>query len=163
MAVPVYVTGQVLAASDCNQWFLPLEAYKTSATSRSSTTPLIDPDLQVTVAASAVYAVYAAIGYQNPTGASAISWSFQIPAGATGSYGGAYVQPGPVTNAWWNTFAATVSAAASDNLFHGLSLQGTLTTSGTSGTFGLVWAPSTGSAGAVQIGASSNLICQRVG
>lgn len=161
MAVPTYVTGQVLAASDCQNWFLPLPAYKTSPTARTSTTITIDPDLQVTLAANAVYAVTAAIGYQNVGGTSAFSWNYTIPSGATGSYGGFYVQPGPVTNAWWNTWGSTNSAAASDNLYHGLTFGGTIFTTN-SGTFGLAWACNAAS-GTLSVGGGSNLICTRVG
>jgi hypothetical protein len=163
VAVPLWVTGQVLTASDVNNWFVPLPAYKTGVTSRTSVTQVIDPDLQVTVAASAVYQVVGNINYQNASGSSAINWSFQIPSGASGAYGATYVQPGPVTAGWGNGWGNTVSGAASDNLSHGFTFTGTLIVSSTAGTFGLLWAPTTGSAGAVAVNTGSSLSLQRVG
>jgi len=163
MAPPVWSVGQVLSAADVNAWFVPIAAYKTGVTSRTSTTITIDPDLQVTVAANAVYQVTGNINYQNATGASAISWNFTIPAAASGAYAATYVVPGPTTAGWGNGWTNTVQAAASDNLSHGFDHVGTLVIAGTAGTFGLQWACFTASAGAVAVNTGSSLSLQRVG
>ena len=52
-------------------------------TSRSSTTSLtLDPDLQVTVAANAVYEVRASIGYACNSTSAGIDFDFQVPSGS---------------------------------------------------------------------------------
>jgi hypothetical protein len=163
LAIPVWTPGQVLASADVDAWFVPVPSYKTSLTSRTSTTLTADPDLTISVAANAVYEVRAMIGYQNPTGASAFSWSFTFPSGATGGYGAFWAQPGPTLNDWGSSWSQVQSAAASDNLAHAIVLQGTLTTSGTAGFLTLTWAPTTASAGAVQVNAAANLIARREG
>lgn len=80
---PLINAGQRLTAS-LVQSLVPLEAYKTAATTRTSTTVLADdPDLTLSLAASAVYDVifylhYAAIS------AAQFKTAWTVPASATG-------------------------------------------------------------------------------
>jgi hypothetical protein len=164
MAVPVWATNQVLLASDVNTWFVPLAAYKTSATGRTSTTLVIDPDLQITLAASAVYDVHAAIIHQTTGGSSAFSFAWTSPTLVSSTYAATYAQPGPVIAGWGHGFDGTaVAVAASDNLVHGINIMGTVTVSSTGGTFGLSWAAATASSGTVSVLTGSLLTARRIG
>lgn len=161
MAVPVYSVGQVLAASDCNLWFLPVPAYKTGSTARTATVQSLDPDLQITLAANAAYLITAGVNHQTTSGTSAFSYSFVIPSGATGAYSTALTEPGPVTNGWGFGWGNTVSVAGSDGLSHGIPIIGTIVTT-TGGTFGLQWCCATGSS-SITVGQGSCLVAHRVG
>jgi hypothetical protein len=163
LAIPVWTPGQVLASADVDAWFVPLVAYKTSNLSRTSTTITADPDLVLSVAANAVYEVRVMINFQNASGASAFSWNFTVPSGTTGVYGGFTAAPGPVFSSFGATWPTTASAAASDNLGHVHSFSGTLITSSTAGSLTYQWAPTTASAGALQVFAGSSLIARRMG
>lgn len=89
MAVPVYTTGQVLAASDCNLWFVPLVAIKASDQSVTSSTVLVnDTALLLPLAANASYEVWLE-GFWFPVNGSAtpgLTFAFTAPAGATFTY-----------------------------------------------------------------------------
>jgi hypothetical protein len=163
LAVPVWTVGEILTASDVNTWFVPLVAYKTSTLSRTSTTITADPDLVLPVAANAVYEVRIMINFENPSGASAFSWNFTVPSGATGAYGGFTAAPGPVFSSLGSTWPPTNQAAASDNLGHIHNFSGTLITSTTAGSLTYQWAPTTASAGALEVFAGSSLIARRIG
>lgn len=88
MAVPTWVTGQVLAASDINSWFVPVPAYKTADLGRASTITLTaDPDLSLPLAASSVYLITISLSFANANataGGVNFSFAFTVPSGATG-------------------------------------------------------------------------------
>ena len=68
MPIPTWSVGQVLAASDVNNWFVPLTVVKPSDTARSSTTSMTnDPDLQLTLQGSATYMIQGVIFYDGPS------------------------------------------------------------------------------------------------
>ncbi len=157
MAAPTYVTGQVLAASDCNNWFTGLYAYKTSATVRSTLTLAIDPDLQFSLAASAFYEIRAGIIYTGASGSFKFGWTF--PSGVTGGFTVALPQGTLMPTGF--TWAST-SAGATDGTVYGLQVMGNLATSSTAGTFGLQWSSNAGPA-SLTCGIGSYLIAQRVG
>jgi hypothetical protein len=162
MAVPVWATNQVLLASDVNNWFVPIAAFKTNPTARTSTTISADPDLSISVVSNSVYEISALINFQNVGGTSAISWNFAIPSGTnTSGYGAAYPIPGPTFAEWGNTWTATQSAAASDNLSHGMIIRGTLITSSTSGLLTFQWACNAAS-GTISVFAGSHLVARRI-
>lgn len=165
MAAPTYVTGQVLAASDCNSWFTELAAYKTSVTTRTTLTPSIDPDLQFSLpTASAFWEVRAGIIYQAASGG--FAYSFAFPAGAGGGYTAAYnnqttgspLAPGVFGQAWGTVY----TAGTPSSYVEAVQVQGIISTGATTGTFGLSWA---GFSGPVSLtcGIGSYLLARRVG
>jgi hypothetical protein len=164
--IPTWSVGQVLAASDVNNWFVPLAAYRTSTQSVTSSTTLVnDNALFVTVAANAVYRGELVLIYDGDT-AGDLKAAWTVPASATIS----------------TAFATGLSgsaAAATDDLVTGASNtpqfgalgSGTncaalyifiLTTSGTSGTLQFQWAQNTSSATATRVFAGSHLVLQRI-
>jgi hypothetical protein len=159
MAPPVYTPGQILDASDCNFWFTPKAAYKTAATNRSTLTLTIDPDLQFSLDASAIYEVRAGIIYQS-TNAMAFGWT--IPAGATGGYSAAFNPAGTTNPTGGFVWSATVNAAALSAAVNGINVEGFIQTGASSGTFGFKWASQTGPA-SLTIGVGSILVARRIG
>jgi hypothetical protein len=76
-------TNQIVANNGATDGGSGTYAYKNSGTSRSSTTTLtLDPDLQVTVAAGAVYEVRASIGHLCSSTSAGIEFDFQLPSGS---------------------------------------------------------------------------------
>ena len=150
MAPPTWVPGQVLAAADVNSWFVPLAAYKTNPTTRTTLTVTPDPDLTLTMAPSAFYEVNAGIGYN--CASNGINFNFSITSGTTGIYELALAG---IQNPWNVPITAVPSATG------GLSITGLLAT-GTGGTFAFQWASSTGPA-ALTVSAYSYLKAVRVG
>ena len=63
MTVKQWSVGDVLTAADMNVWAVPLAAFKTANTDRTTLTASGDPDLTVSVAASAWYSVDAYLVY----------------------------------------------------------------------------------------------------
>ena len=162
MAAPVYSVGQVLANTDCNLWFVPIAAYKTTGTTRTSTTLSLDPDLQITLAPNSIYEVRASIVYQTTSGTSAFQWTFTVPSGATGGYSAGYTLPGPTPGNWGSIWTANPSAAGSDGLVHGITLLGMISTAGSGGTLGLQWACLSASS-SITAGVGGILVARRVG
>lgn len=150
MAAPTWVSGQVLSASDVNTWFVDLAAYKTVATTRTTLTVTPDPDLQLTVAASAFYEVHAAVGFNCASGG--ISYNFSITAGTNGFY----VLASAGINNLWNVLNTGTSNTAG-----GLSIKGLLAT-GSAGTLAFQWASNTGPA-SLAVNAYSYLKARRIG
>lgn len=159
MAVPVWSVGQVLTASDVNTWLANDIAYKTSTTVRNTTTKTIDPDLQLAVAASAIYIVRCNLIYTSSV-AMAFTWSF--PTGATGGYTTSHNLTGTGAGTWGFVWSATVSTAALGGSVNGVLIQGMLQTSTTAGTFGVSWA-SDGSVSTLTMGVGSSLVLERAG
>ena len=162
MAPPVWSVGQVLAASDVNNWFVPLAAYKTSQATRTTLTKSIDSDLQVTLAANAFYEVRAGIIYQSPGGSGGFAFTWTVPSGVSGGYTAAFIQTGPAPGTYGFTWGATEIAATPDAGVYGISIEGMLSTSGSGGTFGLNWASSSGPSSLI-LGAGSELTLRRTG
>jgi hypothetical protein len=156
MAVPTWVVGQVLTAADVDSWFVPVPAYKTAVTTRNTLTKSIDPDLQITLAASAVYQIQAGIIYAS---ANAMDFTWVIPASATGGYSAGFNQAGIGDGFFSFVWTATPSAAA---LRTAVLVHGMIQTAGSGGTFGLSWASSTGPA-SLTLGVGSVLTANRVG
>lgn len=162
MPAPTWVPGQVLTASDVDQWFVPLAAYKVVALARTTNVLAIDPDLQFTTVANATYEVRASLLYQAGAG---IGFSFQwtVPATAgTFGYGASMNLSG--TGAGTYMFAWTANALAGDPSGNTLAvnIQGMLQTNAGGGTLGLQWA--SGTAGqTVTLLAASYLIARRMG
>jgi hypothetical protein len=167
LAVPVYSAGQVLGAADCNSWFLPVVAYKSSDTSRSSTTtPADDPNLTLPLAANAVYEVRVALMYACASTGVDLKMQFTVPASATGEYvhwywSGATTFVGPGNSADpWTQLRGPYAAASGDMGFTG---EGTIFTSASSGSLTLQWAQNTSSATALVLRKGSKMVAQRMG
>ena len=183
MAIPTWTTGEVLLSDDVNTWFVPLFAYKTADLSRAShTSQTIDTDLQVSVAASAVYMLEAQIIYSgDATGDMNVGWSY--PSGTTGTWGphgngttvigssaGLALQAN-TPNTWGyliRTEATDISAtrdfgATGSGDIYAAHVWGLITTSSTSGTFGLTWGQNGSSATASVLRANSYMSLRRVG
>jgi hypothetical protein len=156
MALPVYSNGQILNASDCNLWFMPIAAYKTAATARTTLTKSIDPDLQITLAASSVYQVQASLIYVS---ANPMDFTWVIPASSTGGYTMAGNQAGVGAGAFSFVWTATPGTAAADT---GVLIHGTIQTAGSGGTFGISWASQSGPV-LCTMGVGSILTANRVG
>lgn len=156
MPPPTWIPGQVLVASDVNNWFVTLAGYKTAGTTRSTVSLTADPDLGFGVLANAFYEVRAGIGYN--CAANGINFNFLVPAGTTGSYevAGQLGGPAAVTNSW------TVPLAASSSTTGGLLFHGILATGVNAGGLNFAWASSTG-ASTLTVNAYSYLTANRVG
>lgn len=166
MPPPNWIPGQVLVASDVNSWFTPEAAYKSADLSRSSNTTLAaDPDLTVTLDASAVYAVTTVIMYACAALTVDLKFNFTLPAGASGEYvhwywSGSTTFAGPANAAdSWTTTRAANAQTGGDNALTG---HGTIFTS-TSGALVFQWAQNTSSATAVTLRKGCHLVAQRIG
>lgn len=123
---------------------------KAATTSRSSTVaPADDPDLTLSVVASAVYEVRCLAVWTNGGGGMRVAWN--VPAGASMTWtdGGGSGLTSPTTNA---TFTAST----------GTEIVGRLTVAATAGNCVLQWAQSTSNAGATVLQAGSFLSLRRV-
>jgi hypothetical protein len=182
MAPPVFTVGQVIGAADVNSWFVPLAAYKASDTSRSNvTTRSADPDLQLSLAASATYDIRCYISYQTGnTAGIGVNFAFTFTGGTPGGRWGAIYRvsgdTGTTTNAgpagavdfnWTGTAvsAGTWNPAATpgDGHSHSIMIEGTAIIGGTAGTLSFSWAQDTSNATALVVQSGSKLIAQRVG
>lgn len=88
MAVPTWVPGQTLDSSDLNVWCRSLGGYKIGTTSQASNTILAaDPDLKVVFTTyPGLWVIELLLRYNGPA-ANGLTFSFTVPAGATGTYG----------------------------------------------------------------------------
>jgi hypothetical protein len=163
----VYSVGQVWGASDVNNWALPVAAYRTSTQSvTSSTTPVNDNQLSVSVAANAVYRVELCLTYTADTaGDLKIGWA--VPASAT--FAEAFFA-GITSAGAASTDDVTAGTPSANPVFGGIGGGAAglhyivmLTTAGTAGTLQFQFAQGTSSATATILLAGSNLIAQRVG
>src|SRR6266568_166179 len=155
MSPPVYSVGQVWGAADVNSWALPMAVVKPGNTTRNTLTLAIDPDLQLSLAASATYDVRCGIQYNCASGA--FGWTWTVPSGASGSeqFFGIIGALSSNASAWATTNSATSSTTGA------LLITGTLVTSTTPGTFGIQWASSTGPASLI-VNINSYLTVQRI-
>lgn len=156
MAVPTWISGQVLTASDVNNWFVPIPAYKTGGTTRTTLSAAVDPDLQLPLSASAVYEITGGIGYNCASGG--ISWNFFISAGGTGNYAvaGQLGAPAAVSSTWTGIVNGSSSTTGA------LLIKGIFATSATPTTLAFQWASVSGPA-ALTVNAYSYLKAVRVG
>jgi hypothetical protein len=161
---PVWQTGQVLSASDCNTWLVPLAQQKTAATVRSAQTILVtDPDLQLPFVSTGNWAVFGSIVYDGPSAAD-FSFTFTVPAGAAFDYLAAY-QNTASNFAQESHVAGDVINADTDGtgspsaiLIAGMVLMGS-----TPGSLSLSWAQQHSNATAVTVYQCSYLTAWRLG
>ena len=142
--------------ADTLQALAPMVAWKTAAaTARTSTTLVVDPDLQLALVADATYDVTADVNY---SGAGGLQFGWTLPSGVGGAYTAAFNLAGTGAGAYAYAWTATPAAAAADN---GLRLGGTLWTGSSGGTLGFNWGAGT-SGDSVQTGAGGVLRARRI-
>ena len=156
MAAPTWVSGQVLTASDVNNWFVPFAGYKTSVTTRSTLTMSIDPDLQFALSASSMYEIRAGVIYTAASGGFKYAWT--LPSGTSGGYTISLAQGTlmPLGLVW-----SATQVAATDGTVYAIQVMGALQT-GSAGTFGLQWASNSGPT-SLTVGIGSYLTARRIG
>jgi len=167
--IPTWSVGQVLAAADVNNWFVPIAASKPSDTSRASTTTqTADPDLTIALAANASYIINGYLGYANASASAGdLKYSFTAPASNTTLWSsiridiasGTTTIAGPNAAGTANNMTAQTSST-SDRSVH---IFGTVITAGSTGNLTLNWAQNTSNATATIIRANSYLMVQRIG
>ena len=166
MAVKQWSVGDVLSAADLNVWTVPIVATKTVDTGRNTTTTMTaDPELQISVAAGASYAVEAVAAYKGGTnGSSDMQCTLTVPAGTTGffqcfrrlvsglSFAGDY-----------KAFGAASDAATNGTTQNQVVLiKSIVTTAGTAGTVAFSWAQNTSNGTNTTVLTGSSLVAQRI-
>lgn len=168
MAVPTWVTGQVLTASDVNTWFVPIAAIKPADTQRANTTTLAaDPDIVIPVATSCNYQITGIIVYDGGTGGTEgdFKWTFNVPSGCSGYYGysrnnlsASYT--GAFTSAWTDTNTAQTTGVGT---FMTVTISGMLATASTAGNLVLSWAQNSSTSANTRVRAQTFLTARRIG
>lgn len=168
MAVPTWVSGQILTASDVNTWFVPLAAVKTADTSRSSNTTLTnDPDILFSLASNATYQAEAFLWFHGgASGSSDLQFQWTGPAGFNFFYLLFHAEGGAtgLTNSV-NRYVATSNAFCNTNggsTENVAQILGTITTGGTAGTLNLQWAQNTSNATATVMRAGTHMTLRRI-
>lgn len=166
MAVPVWSVGQVLSASDVNNWFVPVTVIKPADTARNTTTSMSnDPDLVLNLAASATYEIRGVIFYDGPAaGSSDLKCTFTIPSGASGQYAVAHQNlsasyVSPFASNWTDTVTSNSNGTSTIMTY---TVWGLLITT-TAGAMHYQWAQNTSNATNTHIKAQSFLCAQRIG
>jgi hypothetical protein len=167
VAVPTWVVGQVLTASDVNSWFVPLAAYKGADQSVTSSTTLVnDSALVVPVAANAVYDFSLRVFYTGgTTGTGDIITQLTVPSGTTGLLRIAGLNLSLAFQYGYRTIpiAALAFGGNGTSTLEVCEITGTVTTSSTAGNLQFQWAQNTSSATATTVKAGSVLVAQRIG
>jgi hypothetical protein len=166
MPVKQWNPGDVLAAADLDAWAVPLAVVKPSGqTVTGSTAYVNDTALVLPVAANQFYLVEAVIQY-NATSGGDFKWTFTVPAGATGFYGGTYSGlsgfTGGASNAWTDTGGVTPAQGQGTGTFMDIRLRGVLNVAGTLGNLQFRFAQNTAS-GTTTVMANSALVAQMIG
>lgn len=166
MAVPVWVPGQVLTASDVNNWLVPQGAVKPSSQSVVSSTAVVsDIDLVLPVAASAQYLMECVIGFTATSGGD-FKWTWQVPSGASMLYQATHNEGGGVGLTQSTVIysdANTITAAGAGATVEAVLMKGELNVAGTGGNLQLRWAQNVSNAGATTIRSQSYLALTRIG
>lgn len=167
MPIPTWSVGEVLAASDVNNWFVPVAASKAGDTSRASTTTLTaDPDLQFPVAANAKYYFSATFFYAGGTQGSSdfkIGWTF--PSGLTMTIRKTGLDTtGAITVGVLSvqtdqpTFGTAIAAGTRT-----ADMSGTVYAGSTAGSLALTWCQGTSNATPTVLKTGSAMILTRIG
>ena len=141
MTVKQWSAGDVLTAADMDAWAVPLAAFKTANTDRTTTTMSGDPDLTVSVAASAWYFVDAFLVYFCTSTTPHFKWTWITPAGAgAASYHAVYTGAGGSIVSELDLYSETHTAGVPvGSVSMAVTIRGTLLTS-SAGSFQLSWA-----------------------
>lgn len=172
MAMKVFSVGDVLAASDVNEYLVNTKYVEKPPspggdTSRASNTTLTnDPDLSLAVDANKKYEVAVRLQYL-ATNTPNLKISFTVPGSTT--FAGEIIAigtGGSVTtiNAIdaGNPVTATYHIAGVSPFDGAIKVSGILTTAGTGGNFTLQWAQDTSSAATTIIRGGSSMLLRRV-
>jgi hypothetical protein len=170
MPVPTWSVGQVLSASDVNQWFVPVAAIKTADQSvTSSTTFVNDSELVVPLAATGTYQFQCYLNYEGAngggTGAGCLKWKWIVPAGTTLRYQSIFQGTGTTAVVHLTNIAGDIPNANSlgAGTLMAASMVGSVVVSSTSGTMQLQWAQVTSNATSTIMHPQSCLILRRIG
>lgn len=167
MAIPTWVPGQVLSASDVNTWFVPQVAVKTSALAITGSTTLVnDPHLVLPVAASASYIMDLFVWFDGPGGTTAdLKASFTTPASATWNF--QILGVSPTADLEPSSFqpgsTPFVLATTGTGTSRGATIKGLIITSVTAGSIQWQFAQNTSNATAVTVHSNSYMTLWRVG
>lgn len=164
-----FLAGQRVTAGQLNA-IPPKVVYKTTTTSRASTTTqVLDPDLQMVLSAGGVYLVEFGIMYSSgATGKFTTSW--QVPSDASGAGRTAVGLDSSVSNSvpegvgrfGSHGFTTTLSygdRAGTASLF---AVETAIIAMGAAGTVGLMWAQSVSNATVVSVGTYSRMKVQQI-
>ena len=165
MSPPVWTVGQVLAAADVNNWFVPLVAIKGSDQSvTSSTVQVGDLALFLPLAANCSYRIDANVNYEGGTqGSSDIQWSFAVPGGSTMNYQGTFNDTSG--NAACPRLAGTSTNHAGTNgggFIRTIGIKGLIQVSSTAANLSFNFAQNTSSGTATTVHAGSWIMAQRL-
>jgi hypothetical protein len=172
MPVPTWSVGQVLAASDVNNWFVPLTVIKPSTTSRASTTTLTaDPALTLTLSAGASYEVHGLIFYTGLNAGGYLGFNWTVPASGAFSYLATVAMQGGGVDGGYNNNVAGVEYGAATTVgpcwtqgpgvLLCAQISG-LATGGTGGALTFNWAQFVSNGTATTINQNSYLIATRI-
>jgi hypothetical protein len=172
MSPPVWVPGQVLAASDVNAWFVPQAVVKPSNTSRASTTTITaDPALTVNLAAGALYEVRCMVFYSGVNAGGYLQWNWTAPATGFFVYLATYAIQGGGADQGYSASVAGVELAAGSTggpawtsgtgVIWSAYMTG-LASGGTGGPLTFNWAQAASNGTATVVQANSYLIAQRL-
>lgn len=163
---PNLPAGTKLTAADLAA-LQPVIIYKTASTDRTSTTTLtIDPELQFSLAAGAVYVIEFFLFYGGNTGLIKTQWS--VPSGASGNRSA--MGPGSTSTGGTGSNADNISMRSgvhgygtsviygnrgTGSLNLAIAVETSLITTSSAGTCGILWAQSTSSTDATRMGVGS--------
>ncbi|MFJ2650867.1 hypothetical protein ACIO1C_29630 [Streptomyces sp. NPDC087420] len=148
-----------------------LFAYKAAQTSRTSLdVPAADPDLQLSVVANAVYRMDGVLFFAGDAGAAQgrINVDFNAPAGATGTWTGTFIdlsstgEPSSMRQLATDLTAARGGGAYGSGTDAAVMLRGLMITSGTAGSYQLLWSQLSTDTTATIVRAHSWLSLRRV-
>jgi hypothetical protein len=167
MAIPTWVTGQVLSATDVNNWFVPVVAYKTGDSTRASTTTVSnDADLVAPLATNAFYVLTMYLYFEGSNTASqGLKWGFAFPTGWTMRYHAIYSSASGVATVGVSYVGTDVNAAGTNGAGNnrGLTINGSVFTSSSSGNLQFQWAQNVSEASTVTLHAQSYMMLNRMG
>lgn len=147
-----------------------LFAYKAALTSRANLdVPAADPDLQMSVAANAVYVMEGVLFFSGDAGAGQgrINVDFNAPAGAVGTWTGTFIdlastgEPAALRNLATDLTASRGGGAYGAAADAAIILRGLMITAGTAGSYQLLWSQLSLDAGATVVRAHSWLKLRR--
>jgi hypothetical protein len=165
MPLPTWSAGQVLTASDVNNYFVPLPVIKTSDQSVTSSTTLInDNALVVTPAVSTSYLFICYLDYEGANAAGFLKWQWGVPTGANLRYHAIFVGTGgsPAVNLTYQASDVVAAYTLGAGQLCGATMIGTLVMGSTSGNLQLKWAQNASNGVATTVHAQSALYLQRI-
>lgn len=166
MSIPAYIDGDALPADDVNDWMVPIAAYKSQSSNRSSvTTPYNDWDMRLNVPSSGLFIFSGFLIYTGAAG-SHFKWTWNVGStNAVINVQAAYYNTGGTLvgefQVGTETHAAYTDGTASDDR-RAIILNGFLKAGGTSGNILLQWSQNNSSGTAVTLWDRSHLILHRI-